>query len=276
MNTKNFFMLMIIVILAVFFVEGCSDSGNDPTNETGTVLLKLTDAPFPIDLAARAEVTIDQITVKSQGDTNGDSLIVLSSVTATYNLLELRNGVTETLTEVDIPAGIYNQIRLHVVEAEIELTDGQIFVLNIPSGLQTGIKINIHPFLQIAGGTTNEILLDFDLEKSFVMRGNRNNINGFNFKPVIRAVNNSDAATIFGNVKNTSESVLAGARVWIEADSVVSSTFCNENGDYTMIGIPADTYSVSATLEGYDTVSVTGVLLNAGDRVDKNFILNQL
>jgi len=263
-------------MFGILFSVGCSDSATDPVKETGTILLKLTDAPFPIDLATRAEVTIDQISIKSQGDVEADSLLILSSVTATYNLLDLRNGITETLLEMNIPAGIYHQIRLRVVDAEIELTDGQIFNLNIPSGIQTGIKINVHPFLQIAGGTTNEILLDFDLEKSFVMRGNRNNITGFNFKPVIRAVNNSDAGTILGYVKSYADSALANARVWVEADSVISTTFCDENGEYTIIGIPTGTYSVHATTEGFDTASVAGVVLDAGEFERQNFNLNQL
>ena len=43
--------------------------------------------------------------------------------------------------------------------------------MKVPSGEQTGIKVFIDPGIHVEGGISAELLLDFDLSKSFVMRG---------------------------------------------------------------------------------------------------------
>lgn len=255
----------VIMTMLFLFINSCSDSSTDPNqSESGTLTLKLTDAPFPVELATRAEVTIDLITIKSQEDIDSDSLKVLFEGSAVFNLLDYRNGVTATISQVEIPTGIYNQIRMRVVNAEIELTDGRIFNLVIPSGAQTGLKINIHPFLQINNESTNEIILDFDIEKSFVMQGNLNNITGFHFKPVIRAANVSNTGKFFGTITDTNGNTLENIRVWAERDSIISSTFSNTAGEYALIGIPAGIYSLSASGDGYTTTTIPNLELLAG------------
>jgi len=110
---------------------------------------------------------------------------------------------------------------VYVAEASIVLTDGQEFDLTIPSGAQTGIKIFINPPIEVEGGLTSEVLLDFDLSKSFEVQGDPNTpvgINGFHFTPVIRAANNTTSGRIIGSVLNTASIALENAQVWIEQD----------------------------------------------------------
>lgn len=160
--------------------------------------------------------------------------------------------------------------------ARIVLSDGNKFDLVIPSGAQTGLKIFIHPPITVIGGLTSELILDFDLSKSFEVQGNPNTpagIKGFHFKPVIRAVNNSTAGRIVGTVVDNSANVIEEAQVWVEKDTVVSNTYTNAEGLYALIGIPAGIYTVRATKAGYDTVSVMDVKVLAANQTIVNFSL---
>lgn len=159
------------------------------------------------------------------------------------------------------------------------MTDQRIFELKVPSGEQTGIKLKISPDIVVDSLVNSEILLDFDLSKSFVLNGNTNKpdkIKGFKFKPVVRAVNYTTAGTIAGTVINSDQTVLENMEVWIESDTIVTTAFTNDKGIYGMLGIPEGTYSMYATGEGYDTAMHEVVEVFEGERMIKNFTLNSL
>jgi len=148
--------------------------------------------------------------------------------------------------------------------------------VKVPSGSQTGIKVHVSPFIEVSDRLTAELLLDIDLSRSFVLRGNMRTNNGFIFKPVVRAANISTAGRLQGMVTDTSGVKVKEAEVWIAQDTVVATTFADTTGYYAIIGIPAGTYSVSATKDGYDTVSFDGVVIKAGNRTVTNFELTPL
>ena len=121
-------------------------------------------------------------------------------------------------------------------------------------------------------GLTSDLLLDFDVEKSFILKGNRDSIGGFLFKPVIRAVNASTVGRISGTVADTVAVALNNATVWVEQDTVVSTTYTGADGAYTILGLTAGTYSAYATRAGYDTVLVD-VTVAAGSQSAAEFEL---
>jgi hypothetical protein len=196
--------------------------------------------------------------------------------TVAFDLLELRNGVTAELLEAEIPAGQYDLIRLYVHEANLTVKDMDTYHMKVPSGAETGIKIFLDPAVKVEGALTTELLLDFNLEKSFILKGNMNSpagIKGFNFKPVIRAVNNTSAGSIEGIVSDTAMVEIANASVWIEQDSIISSAFSDSAGFYAMLGIPAGTYSVYAAKEDYDTAYFDNVEIVAGNKTTQDITL---
>lgn len=259
----------------VLIMPGCNktnDSGN------GRLVVKITDAPFPVDMVESAEVTITKIEIRKAGDGICDSIpfLVVWEGSETFNLLNLRNGVVEDLLDLEIPAGEYNLIRLYVDEAGLKVKDGDNFNLKIPGGRQTGIKIFIRPGLVVEGGLTSELLLDFDLSRSFVMRGNMSSpagIKGFIFKPVIRAVNNSNAGRLEGKVTDKNSIKIKAASIIVKQDTVVASAIADTMGYYAIIGLPSGTYSVLAAKENFDTVKVDGVKIVQGNRTLLNFVL---
>lgn len=274
-------LLFPFLTAAIFiFLAGCNESITDNDNTPGRLVVKVTDAPFPIDNIEAAMVTLTKVEIRKVCDSvcDGNPFMVIWEDTMTVNLLELRNGIVEELTNIEIPQGKYDLIRLYVDQASLKIKDGDTYDVKVPSGKQTGIKIFIKPAINVSGGLTSEVLLDFDLSRSFVMKGNMHSphgINGFNFKPVIRAVNNTTAGRIAGLVSDTSKVKLANAQVWVKQDSVISTAFTDSLGHYALIGLPAGSYSIFATKENYDTVSFAGVKVLEGNLTLQNFILTK-
>jgi len=280
---KTRLSLLMAAVVTIFAVASCEDNVNDdlmPGADTGKLTVRMTDAPLNIDLVDEANVTITKIearqVVEEAEEDTGNPFITLYNQTETYNLLELRNGVTETLVDMEIPTGDYDLIRLYVDEASLTLTNGQTYDVKVPSGQSTGIKVFIDPEIQVEGGLTSELLLDFDVSKSFVMKGNLNTpagVKGFNFKPVIRAVNKTTAGRIDGMVTDTADAALNEAAVWIEKDTVITTTYSDSTGSYAILGIKEGTYDMYAAKDGYDTLKVSGVEVTAGNKTTQNFEL---
>jgi len=264
------------VVLGAFFTSCDSLFNGNGDGDTGTLTVLLTDAPFPTDLVESAFVPIDSVVIHAK---HTDEFITLSSDPAVYDLMDLRNGETALLADLDIPTGEYNQIRLYVnnSEASVILSGGTTAPLTVTSGEESGLKINVLPHLLIEAETTGEVLLDFDVSKSFTMLGEyRGQVGtaGFHFKPVVRAVNLASAGKLQGTVTHAFYGTLiADAQVWIEKDTVLTTTFTDTSGIYTILGIPVDVYTVTATAAGYDTVSVADVSVEAKGMKTQNFQL---
>ncbi len=292
MKIKNLF---IALIAALFFFMGCSD-GDDSQSEMGKLKVQLTDAPFPHDLVAEANVTIFKIDARNKGsememdeemeaetdsnvEENDDSpFVTLMEEEIEVNLLELINGNTETLVNTDVPVGSYDLIRIYVKGVSIVLTDGTTFDLKVPSGEQTGIKVFIKPGLVVSGGLSADLLLDFDVSKSFIPKGNRNDfsgITGFNFKPVVKACNKSTSGTLSGLIYTTQEEPqvgLGGAQVEIYTEGTLNTTtFSDDMGAYKVLGLTAGTYDVVVTLEGYEMNSAEDIQISAANTTVQDF-----
>lgn len=273
MNMKHKVSVVLLSSLFLGFTacENVSNNGG-----TGTLKMSITDDPFPIEFVDSANVVITKVEIRNAEVDSANPYTVIMEDTMMFNLIELRNGVSADLLESELPAGEYDLIRVYVESASISLSDGNTYNLKVPSGAQTGIKVFIDPPLAIAGGLTAELLLDVNLDKSFVMQGNMNTpagIKGFHFKPVLRVANLSVSGTLEGWVSDTSAVMLENAEVWIESDSVVSTAFTDSLGYYAMPGLPAGSYDFFATMESHDTVMVEGVEIIAGNRTRQDAML---
>lgn len=291
------FRLITIALFFVFTVFiSCTDN-DDKNRDYGRLSVNLTDAPFPHDLVAEANVTIFKIDARYKGDMNiisevednsdssmiteeKSSFVVLMEDEMEVNLLELTNGVTKNLVDLDVPVGIYDLVRVYVKGVNVVLTDGSTFDLKVPSGEQTGIKIFIKPGLVVEGGLSADLLLDFDVSKSFVAKGggsNFENITGFNFKPVIKACNMSTAGTLSGKVTTLQEEVavgLKGAQVAVfAADTLNTTTFTDADGKYMVMGLMAGSYDVEVELSTYQKQSVADIEIVAGNTTSQDFVL---
>ncbi len=267
---------------SALIMSGCNEAMNngDDANVDGKsrLVVKVTDDPFDISYIESATVTITKVEIRRTGDgvPDGNPFMILSDDTVTIDLIDLRNGLTHTLIDMEIEDGEYDLIRLYVMEAGLNLKDFEDpYKVKVPSGEQTGIKIFISPALNVSGGLTEELLLDVDLSRSFVLRGNMNHNNGFIFKPVIRAANMTTAGRIEGMVKDTAKVKVKEAKVWINQDTTVATAYADTMGYYAIIGVPAGTYSIFATKEGYDTVKYENISVLAASKTVRDFILTK-
>ncbi len=293
MKIKFIPILFLSLSLALL---GCSSDSNKGS-EFGRLSIQLTDAPFPHDLVAEANVTIFKIEARSKDegtDENDAPYLLLMEEEMNVNLLDLTNGITTTLVDTEVPVGSYDLFRVYVKGINIVLTDGTVYDLKVPSGASSGIKVFVEPNIIVDGGLTADLLLDFDVSKSFVAKGNRKvegGITGFNFNPVIKASNLSTAGTLTGMITtdNGGEIIpLEGAQVSIfpegsdfSVDTSIISTFSDETGMYTILGLEAGTYDVVVELEVqtdtelivYKTVTAEAISVVAANKTTVDFEL---
>jgi len=279
---KSMFLFAGILLLTT----ACNQlSKSDVATGNGTVVMKLTDAPFPVSMVDKAMVTIDKIEIRSAGTTtsagaetdNESQYTVVSEKVQEFNLLDLQNGITADLLEMEIGPGSYDLIRMHVTASKVILKDGTAFDMKIPSGMQSGLKIKLNPKLVVESGVVNEVLIDFDVSKSFMVMGNsktKNGIKGFMFKPVLRAMCEIHSGSIWGKVSENETTPISEAHVQIlRADTVFSSALTNEKGNYMLIGIPAGTYQVICEKDGYTSVTADQVIVKVQEKATQDFTL---
>ncbi len=258
-----------ILILAT----SCNKVEDSVGGGNGKLTLKLTDAPFPVSLVDQALVTIDKIEIRSSTTTSttteGESqyMVLYDGDGMVFDLLDLQNGVTAELMSMDLPAGSYDFIRMHVTKSEVFLKDGTHFDMKIPSGTSSGLKVKISPELVIESGVDSEVLLDFDVSKSFITQGNiksPHGIKGFLFKPVLRAVCQKYSGIIAGKVSVNATTPIAEAHVQIfRADTVYSSALTDGKGLYALVGLPSGSYKMICEKDGYPVVHIDQVIVKA-------------
>ena len=189
---KTTYLTGILSAIVLVFAA-CTDPNETP--ETGKLSVRLTDAPFPHDLVAEANVTLYRLDarIKSEEEvnmpaeameSNSSGFIILMEDEISVNLLELTNGITEQLVTAEVPVGHYDHLRLFVKGVNIVLKDGTTYDLKVPSGSQSGIKIFLDPYIHVQNSLTSDLLLDFDVARSFVPKAGGttfSSISGFNF-----------------------------------------------------------------------------------------------
>lgn len=172
--------LLAALAFGVVALVGCDSAGTeeDETSAGGTVNVQLTDAP--LDGVVEAHVTIEEVVLVGE-----EGRFTLSDETQEFDLLELQNGVTADLADAEVPEGEYEQLRLILgEEATLVFDDGSETNLKVPSGPQTGIKINLPDFEIDEDADAADIVIDFDAAKSFVKAGKSGK---WIFKPTLKA-----------------------------------------------------------------------------------------
>ncbi len=265
--------------------DGVRELRDEPAE--GTIVLHLTDAPFPFQFVESTEVTIDSVAVKI-GDLGGedDGFITVDRDQHVVDLTELQYGVTVPLTTAIVPAGTLTQARVYTGEATITLTDARTFPLKFPSGSSGGVKVFPSPPIEVPPDETVEVLLDFDLSASFSAIPNAvtraEDITSFSFHPVLRAANLVDVGGVSGTVLDDLGTVgeplddvaLPDATILVTQDTTeVASTSTDASGRYAVLGLVPGAYTVTASKTGYGSVSSGFVVTAAHETEGVDFLL---
>ncbi len=175
----------------------CGGGGSSNTSTTsGSFSLQITDAP--VATANQVVVRFNSVSVKPVDD---EEALLFEFESKDIDLLTLTGNAAETLLDgVDLPEGDYEWIRLGVqaeldgeLDSFIELSDGSHLELRIPSGAETGLKVN-HAFT-MAAGSELDFTVDFDLNKSVT---NPPGQAGAMLRPVLRIVATDESGSISG------------------------------------------------------------------------------
>ena len=279
---KTYKIALCALTTFVVTLTACTKYGNELSYvDYGTISVELTDAPFPYDFVSEANVTIFKIDARLKGgeETEDESnFITLYEGDMTVNLLELTNGITASMGETEVPVGTYDLVRVYVNNGAVLLSDGVSYDLKVPSGEKTGIKVFVTPGIEVVSNLTSDLLLDFDVHKSFEPKGNINAVTeiiGFNFTPVIRAANMSTAGSLSGMVTSTINDIstpIEGVTVSVlSGETIVATTFTDATGGYKFLGLDAATYTVNAEAMNYITTSAEDVTVVAANETSLNF-----
>lgn len=189
---------ILVSTLPAFALVSCE---SDPVRADGAgrVQILLTDAPS--DYIETAEVWISRVyLLPGENDAvDGPGFVDLFNDPNDphwFDLLTLRDGITAELSELeDVPEGRYRQLRLIVDSARVTLASGYHFNdgsstrrLMVPSGAQTGIKVQLAEPVESEDGSETILVVDFDVDQNFVIQGNPETpagINGILFTPVL-------------------------------------------------------------------------------------------
>lgn len=252
------------LVAAVAGAAACSDTSSG----SGTLTVHLTDAPFPFAEVERVDVHIVRVDAQraepsdaeAENEEDMDGWVTVGSPDRLINLLDLAGGVTTNLGQATIPSGIYQGFRLVIDPSlsSITLKDGSQPDIQWPSAAQSGIKVKLDAPVEV-DEDGSVLVLDFDVGRSFVLRGNSIRNNGLLFKPVVRGtavdITGSATGTVRGDsptgttIASATVEVLKAGSLLTETspDSVVATTTTDANGVFTFAFLMPGTYVVRAT-----------------------------
>lgn len=252
----NIFISIIGFLSVMVLFTGCDSSGSETS--MGTMEVRLHDAPAKYDAV---NIFIERVEVNREESSEG--WITISEPNQTFDLLELTNGAYEVLGEAELKAGTYHQIRLILgQDGHSVVVDGEEKNLFVPSGEQTGVKLNVNA--EIGEDITYTLLLDFDASRSVVEAGHQDQVQ-YLLKPVIRASNQA----ITGNIEGTVSPAEAQPVIYAIADSdTLTSTYADTtNGYFKLVGLEEGSYTVSIDPgnTAYQSKDTTGVEVTTGE-----------
>jgi hypothetical protein len=164
----------------------------------------------------------------------------LSPSTRPFNLLEYQEGRAALLLgAVKMPAGKYEWIRLivdsqpNVRDSYIELTSGEECELTVPSGAESGLKMNRG--FTLPADDSIALTIDFDLRKSVHappgMKGSASGCTqGYLLRPTLRIVDDANVGAIAGDIDASLVPADCMPKVYVFSGSDVAADDIEDSG----------------------------------------------
>ena len=160
--------LLPFAAVALLGLAGCSKSSDEGANSS-KLEVRLTDAPGDFR-SVFLDVRQVEVHLKEENDPNGWKMLNFNA--QTINVLEYVNGRSALLVSEDFAPGDLKEIRLILgPDSYVVGRDGERYDLKTPSGQSSGIKLKLDK-ATLKQRETFQLLLDFDVAKSIVERGN--------------------------------------------------------------------------------------------------------
>lgn len=247
--------LSLLTVAIASSLVGCGSDNNSPGS--GTLSVYMTDAP--IDDAKSVNIVFTGLEIQPGGadeeneneEDESGRITVEFDEPQTLDLLQVQGANSTLLLDgLDLPAGRYSWIRLQV-SAEMdtldstivfeggteEAEDDEVFSLYIPSGSESGLKLN-RPFTVSSAGTAS-FTIDFDLRKS--VKGLQGN--DYRLRPTLRIIDNQEMGHIDGLISS----------------EIIADPACADGlfGVYLYAGEPAVLDDIGSAAEPLTATSVT-------------------
>jgi hypothetical protein len=252
---KTFKILSLSVLLiGLGLYMSCSKSSTGPS--TGQLRLTLVDSPSEYD---QVNIVVTKVDVHSSGSDSLSGWSTVRTDTATYDLLQLRNGADTILGDEMLPAGHYTQIRLYIGNGSNIVVGGVRHDLDISAA--NTVKLNNE--FDIAAGNLYELILDFDADRSIVLTCGGQ----YKLKPVIRV----EPIIVSGTISGTINPPLAASEVSTISGVDTITAHCDlTTGYFRLMALPAGIYNLhidpSDTL--YRDTTLTGITVTAQHNTD--------
>ena len=164
--------------------EGASSASlsSYPSSSNSNFRVSLTDAPKKGLKSVNVNINHMELFIK-KGPT--EKRLIVGQNLRMVDLLTLQNGVLLPLEDIQMPDGIeISHIRLVLNNDNNHgiRIDGSRCEMKTPSGQQSGIKIILKDSIKIESNYRYSMVVDFDAEKSVVVRGNGSCL----LKPVLK------------------------------------------------------------------------------------------
>lgn len=223
---KHFGLLMSLGSLVA-----CSVSNNSTPNIEGiyeaistesaysnkaenNIRISLVDAPKK-ELSS-VHINIDRVELIMHKDGKNARLILAENF-GRYDLMKFQNGLKLLVNDLHIPAGTnISQIRIILKEEEhfATTTDGSVCDMKTPSATKSGVKILLGQNVNIENNKAYSLVVDFDVKKSVVIRGNSTCL----LKPVLKVASfksiDKEKVDDSGNPVDESENDLTNGQDW--------------------------------------------------------------
>ena len=275
-------------------LAACGGSGGSG-GATGRLTLGVTDAP--VDDASSVVVQFSGVAFKRAGVT-AEKVQNLTPSPRQLDLLQYQGGRAVLLLDgVTLPAGDYEWIRLivdnepAVRDSYVVLTGGQECELRVPSGAESGLKLN-RGFTLPADGSV-ALTIDFDLRKSIHAPPGQQGAaaactQGYLMRPTLRIVADAEVGAIAGNVAGELVTegclpqvyVFSGSSVTpddleeasgADADPLVVASVTVENGStaypYRAAFLPPGPYTVAFTCGDGDAAADDSLVFTGAQNV---------
>lgn len=247
--------------------SGLPDSTSTPVGSfpvtANNLRISLTDAPSRELKSVFVNIDHAELFVRKGGSRGR---IILSQGLGMVDLMTLRNGVLLPMQDLSLSTGLQiTGIRLvlrgennHAIKGDDSRCEMQT-----PSGQQSGIKIHLSQPFTLESGSVYSMVMDFDAEKSVVIKGNGDCL----LKPVLKLLtvtkipfdSNPGGGGVDDNPEITPDPVTDGSDTNTGGGSAPSSGDTTEGGGETGGGgfeIPVDPADEPPIIDGDSTFTM--------------------
>ena len=236
--------ILPVAFAALLGLAGCSKSDSENADTT-KLEVRLMDAPGDFNAVV---LDVRQVEIHRKGAGDPDGWKTLSVNAQAINVLDYVNGRSALLVSEEVAPGDLKEVRLILGPNNYVINrDGERYDLKTPSGQSSGVKLKVDK-ATLQQRTTYQLLLDFDVARSIVERGNWKPGNDkkerYLLKPVIRVV----AQDLRGGLRGTVTPAAAlpqilAIRAGLTGPDTVS-TMADASGAYQINALAAGTYRV--------------------------------